>query len=201
MLSKNNFHQWGGLAFMFGNLLFLVNKFDEMSRLFLSRPMADVISGQNTLLIIVGQVALIVGYLAFYKFYAPQVKGSGNNALRLFSVGGILLALGHVSFMSSLAAYLPEAILPYAEGAFLAVLIGLLLLVVGLIWFGILNLRNPIVGNWKWLPLATGLMGFIGFFIFNGEEITVTFLVFRTLFAIGLFSLGLSLWRAKPKST
>jgi hypothetical protein len=36
--------QWGGQAFVFGNVLFVVNKLDEMSRLFLSRPMPDVIS-------------------------------------------------------------------------------------------------------------------------------------------------------------
>ena len=47
-------HRWGGAAFMIGNLLFMVNKLDEMSRFFLSRLMPDVISGQNTILILVG---------------------------------------------------------------------------------------------------------------------------------------------------
>jgi hypothetical protein len=182
--------QWGGLAFVFGNVLFVVNKLDEMSRLFLSRPMPDVISGQNPGLILFGQVALIIGYVAYYHFYAPRVGRPGKYALRLLLGGGILLAIGHVSFMS--------AILPYAEPLFLLVIIGLLLLLIGLIWFGILNLRQTVVSHWQWLPLATGLMGFIGFFLFSGEEISATFLFFRTLFAFGLIGLGLTLMLEKP---
>src|SRR5215217_5234864 len=85
--------QWGGLAFAFGNVLFLVNKLNEMSRLFLSRQMPDVISGQNLGLILLGQVALIIGYVAYYQFYAPRVGRWGKYALRLFSGGGILLAI------------------------------------------------------------------------------------------------------------
>ena len=41
-------------------------------------------------------------------------------------------------------------------------------------------------------------MGFIGFFLFAGEEITVIFLFVRTLFALGLIGLGLILWLEKP---
>jgi len=192
------FYRWGGVAFMLGNVLFIANKLDEMSRLFLSRPMPDVISGQNPLLILIGQVALITGYVGYFQLYAQRVGRPGKNALRLFCGGGILLAIGHVSFMSSLARYVPPSILAYAENFFLLVLIGLLLLIIGLIWFGVLNLRKPVLVQWQWLPLATGLMGFIGFFLFSGEEITATFLFFRTLFALGLFGLGLTLWLEKP---
>jgi hypothetical protein len=191
------FHHWGAAAFMLGNVLFIVNKLDEMSRLFLSRPMPDVISGQNPLLILIGQVALIMGYVSYYQLYAQRVGRPGKNALRLFCGGGILLAIGHISFMSSLAEHVPPSLLPYTEYLFLLVLIGLLLLITGLIWFGVLNLRQPVLAHWQWLPLATGLMGFIGFFLFSGEEITATFLFFRTLFALGLIGLGLTLWLEK----
>ena len=189
---------WGGLAFMVGNLLFVFNKLDEMSRLFLSRPMPDVISGQNIGLILLGQVVLIIGYVAYYQFYTPRVSRSGKNALRLVCGGGILLAIGHVSFISALADYVPTSVLSYAESLFLLVIIGLLIMLIGLIWFGILNVRQPILKQWQWLPLATGLMGFIGFFVLSGEEITATFLFFRTLFALGLIGLGLTLWREMP---
>jgi hypothetical protein len=47
MLLSSRIHQWGGAAFVLGNLLFIVNKLDEMSRLFLSRWMPDVISGMG----------------------------------------------------------------------------------------------------------------------------------------------------------
>jgi hypothetical protein len=198
VLSTPKFVRWGGLAFVFGNALFLVNKLNEMSRLFLGRTIPDVISGRNLGLILLGQVALIVGYLAFYRFYAPRAGWWGKVALRLFTAGGIVLAVGHVSFMSGLAAYLPASIVPVAENLFLLVLIGLLFLLIGLIWLGILNLRQPILNRWRWLPLATGLMGFLGFVVFGGQEITAVFLLFRTLFALGLMGLGLTLWLERP---
>jgi hypothetical protein len=73
---------------------------------------------------------------------------------------------------------------------------GLTVMLIGLILFGIANLRQPVLG--QWLPLATGLMGFIGFYLFSGEEITTIFLLFRTLFALGLIWFGLTLWLEKP---
>jgi hypothetical protein len=195
------FHRLGGAAFMLGNLLFLINKLNEMSRLFLSRWMPDVISGQDPLLILLGQLLLIFGYIAYFQLYSPHVEKPGRIALRLFCGGGIVLAIGHVTFMSSLAVYLPLWILPYAEDLFILVLVGLLLLLTGLIWFGVLNLRQPVTAIWRWLPLATGLMGLTGFFLFSGAEINATFLFFRTLFALGLIGLGLTMWLERPAQT
>ena len=189
MNMKNNMAQWGGAAFMLGSLLFLVNKLNEMSRLFFSHRMEDVISGQNGALIVLGQVVYVMGYVAFWYVYAAQAGRWGKNALRLFCIGGVLVAAGHGSFMASLP--------PFAENLFALVLLGMLLLVSGLIWFGVLNLRQPVISQWQWLPLATGLMGFIGFFLFSGEEITAVFLLFRTLFALGLLGLGLMMWLEK----
>jgi hypothetical protein len=136
--------------------------------------------------------------VAFYQVYTAQVGRSGRNALRLFSGGGILLAFAHVVFISFPANAIPPTVQVTIESLFLLVIVGLLLLLIGLIWFGILNLRQPVLSRWPWLPLATGLMGFIGFFLFSGEEITATFLFFRTLFAIGLIGLGVALWLERP---
>lgn len=197
-LSGTRIYRWGGAAFALGNLLFIVNKLDEMSRLFLGRWMPDAISGQNPALILFGQLALIFGYLALYRVYAPRVGRLGRIALRLFSGGGVLLALGHTVFIDLSPTVFPPAVLVYAESLFLLVIIGLLTLLLGLIWFGILNLRRPVLSAWRWLPLVTGLMGLIGFVGFSGEEITATFLVFRTLFAIGLVGLGVTLARESP---
>lgn len=198
MNTTNYVSQWGGAAFMLGSLLFLVNKLNEMSRLFLSHWMPDVISGEHSVLIVIGQVAFIVGYVGFWRLYAPRVERFGQIALRLFCGGGIVLAIGHVGFISSLADVVPPSLLPYAENLFLLIIVGLLSLVVGLIWFGILNLRQPVLARWQWLPLVTGLMGFIGFFLFSGEQITAVFLLFRTLFALGLLGMGLTMWLEKP---
>ena len=54
MNSNDTYHRLGGAAFVLGNLLFITNKLDEMSRLFLGRGMPDVISGQDMLLILIG---------------------------------------------------------------------------------------------------------------------------------------------------
>jgi hypothetical protein len=198
MNTSTRAYQWGGAAFALGNALFIVNKLDEMSRLFLGRPMPDVISGRDPGLILIGQAALIIGYMAFYRFYAPRAGRPGVLALRAFSGGGILLAVAHLGFISSLGAYVPAALRPYVEYLFLAVILGLVVLLAGLIWLGLLNLRRPALIGPGWLPLVTGLMGFIGFFLFSGEQITAVFLVFRTLFALGLVGLGVTLWLESP---
>lgn len=189
MKPTNNASLWGGAAFMLGSLLFLVNKFNEMSRLFFSHWMPDVIDGQDTLLILIGQAAFIIGYVGFWRVYALRLGRGGKIAVGLFCGGGIALAVGHISFMAAL---------PSLEFMFALVLIGMLLLTIGLTWFGILTLRQPVLAHWQWLPLATALMGFVGFFLFSGEEITAVFLFFRTLFALGLFGLGLGMWLEKP---
>lgn len=190
--------RWGGAAFMLGNFLFIVNKLNEMSRLFLSRPMSDVISGQNPLMIIIGQAALVIGYVAFLRVYLPRAQKYSRIALRLFAIGGIVLAIGHLGFIQDFGMLIPPAVQSSLEALFLVILIALPVMLIGLIWLGILNLRRPLLTQWRWLPLATGLMGFIGFFLFSGSEITATFLAFRTLFALGLIGLGLVLWLEKP---
>lgn len=186
MNKQNIVTQWGGVAFMLGSLLFLVNKLDEMSRLFFSHRIADFISEGDTLLILVGQVAFVGGYIAFWQLYGERVGRWGKHALRLLCGGGTLLAIGHLTFQPQL----PEML-------FTLVIVGLMLMVAGLIWFGILNLRQPVLVRWQWLPLLTGVMGFVGFFLFSGEEITAVFLLFRTFFALGLLGLGLTMWLEK----
>ena len=197
--SGGKVHLWGGLVFVFANLLFLVNKFNETSRVFLGRRMQDVISGQNLALILVGQIALIVGFIAYYQGYAPRVGQGGKVALRLLCGGGIILALGHVTFMTALNRYVSSAVLANLEFLFLLVILGGLLLFVGLLWFGMLNLRRPVLTYWRWLPFCTGVVGIIGFVGFSGEEITAPFLLFRTLFALGLIGMGVVLALEKPR--
>ncbi len=193
VMSGSRVHQWGGAALVIGTLLFIVNKLDEMSRQFLGRRIPDAISGQDTALILVGQVALIVGFVAYYQFYAQRVGRSGTNALRLLCGGGIVLAVGHLTFMSAV-----QRLFPFAEALYALVLVGMLFLLIGLIWFGVLTMRQPLLNGWRWLPLFTGLTGLVGFMVFGGEAKSATFLVFRTLFALGLIGLGVILWWEKP---
>ncbi len=191
-MSLSTVARLGGVAFVVGNLLFILNKLNEMSRLFLSKWMPDVISEQNGWLILIGQLALVIGYMAYYLRYAPRFGRFGKNALRLFCGGGILLAIGHAAFID----FEDPPVLPF--DLFILVLIGLAILLLGLILFGVANLRQPVLARWQWLPLVTGVMGLIGFFLLSGEQITAVFLVFRTLFALGLIGLGLVLGMEKP---
>ncbi|MDX2008119.1 MAG: hypothetical protein SFU83_22985 [Meiothermus sp.] len=176
----------GGVAFVLGNLLFIANKLDEMSRLWLGGWMTDVISGKDAGLIVLGQVCLMLGYGAIYRHYS-RLHPPGINALKVLCGGGILLAVGHTSFISGL----PE----WAEALFVLVFAGLLFLVVGLIWWGLLTLRQS---NGGWLILFTGVMGGLGFIATSGEETRAIFLVFRTLFALGMMGMGVVLMLEKP---
>lgn len=74
MILNSRASQWGGAAFILGNVLFLVNKLNEMSRLFLARWMPDVISGQDMLLIVIGQAALIIGYVCLHWCYVGTTE-------------------------------------------------------------------------------------------------------------------------------
>jgi hypothetical protein len=179
MTTGSNVQRWGGAAFVIGNLLFILNKLNDMSRLFLGRDMPDLISGETVWLIVIGQITLIVGFGAQYWAYSKRADRFGKIALSMYCGGGVLLAISHIGFMPILAEWL-----------FIFVMIGLLVMVVGQILFGLANLRKPILGRMQWLPLATGIMGAVGFFVFRGEEITAIFLAFRTLFALGLCGLG-----------
>ena len=193
-VSGSRIHQWGSAAFVLGNLLFMANKLDEMSRLFLGRWMPDVISGQNPVLILLGQALLIIGYVACYRFYSQRVGRWAKDALplaqwRRYRAGGwasrglcLILqvsvsrpGLGRCFCLCSLgcsASRRPDlvGISIYAAGS------------------GPLGLA----------PLATGLIGLIGVGLFKWPQITATFLFFRTLFSLGLVESGVILWLEDP---
>lgn len=194
MTNPQSFVRWGGAAFMLGNALFLVNKLDEMARTFFDRQIPDPISGDNVVVVVLGQLLLVAGYLAFYRRYAPHVSRASRNALRLFSGGGITLAVGHVTFLSPLWDALSMSEDEIAFSPFLLVMIGLLVLLLGLIAFGVLTVRRSVIPRAPWLPLATGLVGFVCFVFYSGEVITGPFLILRSLFAVGLIGLGAILW-------
>ena len=179
----------GGIAYMFGSLLFLINKFNEMSRLWLGQFMPDVIDGNDVAVIVIGQVALVIGYVIYFRHFAPRSGKAAQVGIALFCVGGIMVAVAHS---------IPERIVPFI---FALLAVGLIIMLFGLFWFGIVALRQPVLTRWRWLPLFTGVMGALGFLIFSGPEINARFLVFRTLFALGLFAMGLNLALEKSESS
>ncbi|MCB0216700.1 MAG: hypothetical protein KDH92_08705 [Chloroflexi bacterium] len=195
MIALDGSHRLGGAALVAGSLLFLAAKLDAMSLRFLGRPMPDLIAGGDIPLILLGQLCLLIGFSGLYRFHVTRLARSGRIALGLLCGGGMALALGHVSFMDVPGGPRWATVKAGLETGFLLVLLGLLLTLVGLIWLGILNLRRPFLGPWRWLPLVTGIVGVVGFVVIGIEEVTVAFLAFRTAFALGLVALGIDLWR------
>lgn len=181
--------RWGGLALIVGSALFIVNKFDDMSRVFLNNTMPDLISGENVLLVGIGQVALVTGLLGCYFLYAGRCSRIGKIGLILLLSGGILLALGHVTFTP----FSPDELM------FLLVILGVFLMMAGLILFGAINLRLHVLEHWQTLPLATGILGFVGF-VFASNQDPVIFLSLRTLFGGGLLVLGVVMLQDTHKS-
>lgn len=189
MLSTRTY-RWSGAALVLGSVLFIVNKFNDISAVFLNRFIPDVISGQNLLLVAAGQIALVIGLFGCYRLYAARTNKFGKIGLGLLLCGGILLALGHIVFTP----------LVQAEWLFLFVFFGALLMFAGLILFGAVNLRHPVLAFWQWVPLAAGMLGTIGFLLSGGSENPVMFLPLRTLFGFGLVLLGVMMWMDKRES-
>jgi hypothetical protein len=100
--------------------------------------------------------------------------------------GGVLLAIGHISFTS----FVPED-----SPTFLLVIFGVLLMVVGLTLFGAVNLRGKALQSWQLLPLLTGLLGFAAFVLLGNNQNPAVFLALRTLFGVGLALLGVIMWQ------
>ena len=134
----------------------------------------------------------------FFKFYAQRVGRFGKAALGLFCGGGILLAVGHVGFMSALRDYVPAFMCPYIEYLFLLVLVGMLCLLSGLIWFGILNLRKPVLTRWQWLPWQPGSWALSAFFSSAARRSRPSSCCSAPCLPSGLIGLGLILWLEKP---
>lgn len=178
-------NRWGGAALVLGSVLFILNKFNDISRVFLNRPFPDLITGQSVFLIAAGQLGLVLGLICFYALYAEKSNRPGKIGLLLLAGGGVLVALGHIVFT------------PFAptELLFVLVLLGVLGMVAGLILFGVVNLRHPVLAYWQALPLVSGLLGGVGFFLSGGSENPIVFLPLRTVFGLSLMLLGVVMWR------
>jgi hypothetical protein len=177
--------KWGGAALIVGSLLFIANKFDDMSRVYLNNWTSDLIDGQSWLLIAIGQVTLVAGLLVCYRLYAGRSSRAGRIGLLLLLAGGIFLGAGHVVFTP----------LTNVDALFILVLLGVFLMMVGLIVFGTTNLRRKALQRWQLLPLAPGVTGALGFFLFSGSQNEAIFLLLRSLFGVGLILLGVVMWQ------
>lgn len=177
-------NRWSGSALVLGSLLFILNKLDDMSRVFLNRLIPDLITGRDSVLIAAGQVLLVIGLLGCYLVYAKRCNRAGKIGLFLLLSGGILLALGHATFN----------LFVKDDSLFALVILGVFLMVVGLTLFGAVNLRSHALRYWQPLPLVTGLLGIAAFFLYDSDKNPFIFLSLRTLFGVGLVLMGVILW-------
>jgi hypothetical protein len=179
-------HRLTGAALIVGSLLFIVNKVDDMGQVYLNQSLPDLITGESLLVLAIGQSALALGVAGCYLLYAKRTNLVGKVGLILLLVGGVLLAIGHISFTS----FVPED-----SPTFLLVIFGVLLMVVGLTLFGVVNLRSKALQSWQLLPLVTGILGFAAFVFFGTDQNPTVFLALRTLFGVGLALLGVVMWQ------
>jgi uncharacterized membrane protein HdeD (DUF308 family) len=184
-------NRWSGAALIAGSMLFIVNKFDDMSQVYLNRPFPDLITGQSIAVIALGQIALVLGFWGCYLLYAKRTNLAGKIGLVVLVSGAVLLAIGHISF---------TPLVPEDSSFFLLVILGVLLMVLGLMVFGTVNLRTKALQYWQPLPLVTGLLGFLAFVVFGNNQTPEVFLLLRTLFGVGLVVLGLIMWQDSRQS-
>ncbi len=192
-MPRIRFSQWSGLALMLGSLLFMLNKAEQISRVFFQRRLPDLISGDDLLLVLLGQLLLAIGWLGCLKRFAPASGGLGQGALRLLLGGGIALGVGHVAFVLPVPPLSRQVAVALDFPLFLLVIVGTLGVFLGLILFGLDALRSGAMGRWGFLPLVSGLLGF-GFIFLGGETLSAAALLLRTLFGFGLVGLGLVMW-------
>ncbi len=147
--------------------------------------MPDVITGNDYLVVTMGQVLLVMGWLGYDRRYAARAGRVGYLGRALLAGGGLLLAVGH----GALTVVLP------GEPPWAFVVLRVLGMLVGLLLFGSVNLRARILGQWQALPLGSGMVGCAGFLLVDATIQPATFLVLRTVFGLGLVALGDVLWR------
>jgi hypothetical protein len=157
-----------------------------MGQVYLNQSLPDLITGESLLALAIGQTALALGVVGRYLLYAKRTNLVGKIGLSLLVIGGVLLAIGHISFTSFVLEDSPT---------FLLVVFGVLLMVVGLTPFGLVNLRSKALQSWQLLPLITGLVGLAAFVLFGNDQYPAVFLALRTLFGVGLALLGVVMWR------
>lgn len=119
-----------------------------------------------------------MGLAALNVRYAPVSGAAGKVGLAMSFVGMVMLTAGHLY-------------------AFALVIPSVLALIAGPVLFGIAALdRDVPPRRWRYLPLATGTVGFVWIFVTTNDtgELTVAFVTAQTLFALGWLLLGFVLW-------
>jgi hypothetical protein len=158
--------RWGGVALLVGVLIFIGSRF---------RHLVDPTDQMLGALMLVAFVAWFLGLLALRGQYRHRSNVLGRLGLVLNLAGIVLLTVGHV------AGFLFELAGPW----FMPIGLGTLLLVIGVLSFGIAALRGDVLPRWRAVPAIAGVVGLLWMvFAFNARENAEAFLLMRTAFGL-----------------
>ncbi len=167
--------RWGGIALLVGVLIFLGSRF---------RHLVDPTDQMLGVLMVVAFGAWFLGLLALRSQYRRRSNLLGRVGLALSLVAVGLLTVGHVG------AFLLELDGPW----FMPIVLGTLLLVLGVLSFGIAALRDGVLPRWRAVPAIAGVVGLLWImFAFDARPVEgnpEAFLLMRTAFGLCWLPLG-----------
>jgi hypothetical protein len=177
--------RWGGIALLVGVLIFIGSRF---------RHLVDPTDQLLGVLMVVAFVAWFLGLLALRAQYRHRSSGLGRFGLVLGPVAIVLLTSGHVG------GFLFELDGPW----FLPVMAGTLLLVIGVLSFGIAALRGGVLPRWRAVPVIAGVVGLL-WILFASDSRPVegnpeAFLLMRTAFGACWLPLAYLLFTDRRRS-
>ena len=178
-MSSSKLIRLGGLASVLGGLLWILIWY---MRLFLDpsdRAVRRLHEGQYEYLIFIPSILFMAGLAAVHVLQAQRSRQLGKRGLILLLVALALMAVGVV-----------------VESGIFA--IGILLLIIGLIPFGLATLRAQVLPRWsRPLPLITSVVllasGIISL-LFNPHRDPFIEMFLATLFGIPWILLGYAVW-------
>ncbi len=161
--------RWGGIALLVGVLIFIGSRF---------RHFVDPADQMLGALMVVAFTAWFLGLLALRAQYRHRSNRLGRLGLALCPVAIVLLTVGHVG------GFLFELDGPW----FMPIVLGTLLLVIGVLTFGIAALRGGVLPRWRAVPVLAGVVGLL-WILFASDSRPVegnpeAFLLMRTAFGL-----------------
>lgn len=165
---------------MLGALMFMLTK---------ARGYVDSDDSLLGYFMFVGFALWLAGLSTLYLRYGPQAGRLGKTGLGMSVMGIALLAVGHLFTFMPFGEEIAFVLI--GTDLFMLVALGALALMFGAVLFGIPVLQREVLpGCWRFLPLVTGLTGFVWVFFTNSEENRFPFMLLRTLFVLGWVLMG-----------
>ena len=187
-MTKEKFVRLSGLALMLAGAAFMLGFALSGQETSFSDPLGGqdaFIEYSRLVLIPLSMASLTAGMLGMRSRYGAQVGRFGRFSLALGAIGGAIGFVGAIGL---------GLLLGDGDGGWITTMLGLLLVLVGMLLFGIAAVRKRPLPRWNALPLITGslfLLIPIAALITGSDELSVP--VLSTIFlliAAGFIALG-----------